>query len=294
MMLLWRRSSRLWRAGKPEACPPRPRLNAESCAAIGGERSTAGSIAIDRRDRDGAGESPSQLALGVIRACGVLLLMSGVVMIAWPLMRAGLGHPARGSGFRGAEVGPSPRILALAVERSRPGDADHSDIVGVSSWEGRGGDAIRVMARLDVPAYCYLLALEPDGRTRLVDPPDETVAPSPRTVIRHPSVRDDGAMLPDAAALQGWLLVASAHPLPPFSEWPSAPQLRWRSVVASGVWRFDGRQVLRFGQAPGPGGIPRTFSESPRPFAQLCGVLRNLPELDAVEAIVYPVRPRMP
>ncbi len=150
------------------------------------------------------------------------------------------------------------------------------------------------MARLDVPAYCYLLALEPDGRTRLVDPPDETMAPSPRTVIHHPSRRDEGARLTDDAALQGWLLVASAHPLPPFSDWPPAPQLRWRSVVAPGVWRFDGRQVLRFGPAPGPGGIPRTFSESPRPFAELCGVLRNLPELDAVEAIVYPVRPRMP
>jgi hypothetical protein len=260
----------------------------------GGRRSSAESIAIDGRDRAGAGESTSRVALGVIRACGVLLLMSGVAMVAWPLMRAGLGHPARGSGFRGAGVGPSPRILALAVERSRPDDPDHSDIVGVSSWEGRGGDAISVMARLDVPAYCYLIALEPDGRTRLVDPPDESVAPSPRTVIHHPSPRDDGATLPDAAALQGWLLVASAHPLPPFSDWPAAPQLRWRSVVAAGVWRFDGRQVLRFGPAPRPGGIPRTLSESPRPFAQLCSVLRNLPEIDAVEAIVYPVRPRMP
>jgi hypothetical protein len=268
---------------------------AVSRAAIGGGgMSAAASIAIDRRERDGVGDSTNRVALGVIRACGVLLLMTGAVMIAWPLMRAGLGHPARGSGYRGAEVGPSPRILALAVERSRPDDPVHSDIVGVSSWEGRGGDAVRVMARLDVPAYCYLIALEPDGRTRLVDPPDETVAPSPRSVIHHPSGRDDAARLPDAAALQGWLLVASAHPLPSFSEWTPAPQLRWRSVVAAGVWRFDGRQVLRFGTAPGPGGIPRTFAESPRPFAQLCGVLRDLPELDAVEAIVYPVRPRMP
>jgi hypothetical protein len=249
---------------------------------------------MDRRDRDGAGESSSRVALGLVRACGVLLLMTGVAMVAWPLMRAGLGHPARGSGFRGAEVGPSPRILALNVECSRPDDPHHSDILGVSSWEGRGGDAIRVMARLDSPAYCYLIALEPDGRTRLVDPPDETVAPSPRTVIHHPSRRDKGALLPDAAALQGWLLVASAHPLPPFSQWPLAPQLHWRSVVAPGVWRFDGRQILRFGSAPGPGGIPHTFSESPRPFAQLCAVLRNLSELDAVEAIVYPVRPRLP
>ncbi len=268
---------------------------AVSRAAIGGGGlSAAESITIDWRDREDAVESTNRVALGVIRACGVLLLMSGAVMIAWPLMRAGLGHPARGSGFRGAEVGPSPRILALAVERSRPGDPVHSDIVGVSSWEGRGGDAVRVMARLDVPAYCYLIALEPDGRTRLVDPPDETVAPSLRTVIRHPSRRADGAMFPDAAALQGWLLVASAHPLPPFSEWPPAPQLRWGSVEAPGVWRFDGRQVLRFGPAPRPGGIPRSFAESPHPFAQLCGVLKNLPELDAVEAIVYPVRPRMP
>src|SRR6202034_803614 len=101
--------------------------------------------------------------------------------------------------------------------------------------------------------------------------------------IRHPSRVDDDAMLPETAALQGWLLVASAHPLPPFSEWPPAPQLRWRSVEAPGVWRFDGRQVLRFGPAPRTGGIPHTFSASPRPFAQLCGVLRDLPELDAVE-----------
>ena len=94
----------------------------------------------------------------------------------------------------------------------------------------------------------------------------------------------------DAAGLQGWLLVAAARPLPPYDEWSAASMLRWRTVVAEGVLRFDGLRVQRFG--PGPCRVDWGLADSPRPFAQLCMQLNRLPEVDAVEAIVYPVRPK--
>lgn len=240
------------------------------------------------------GRSSSAVAHGLLRAFIALLVLALGVALVCPRTST-IGRPARDAAIaRSAEAGPPPHILALDVEQSRPENPGHSELLGVSSSEGKGGDPIRVAARLDTPAYCYLIALDPDGCSRLVDPSDPRALPAPRREIRYPAGEPSVVTLPDAAALQGWLLVASAAPLPPYADWRPASQLRWRSVVARGVWRFDGCEVRQFQAWPGPSLTLRTLADSPRPFAQICGVLRDLPELDAVSVIVYPVRPRTP
>ena len=164
------------------------------------------------------------------------------------------------------------------------------DEIGVSSWEGCGDDVTWVAARLDPPAYCYLIACDPDGRFRLADPPEATVPPSMLSEFRYSPDSGSGrrASYPRGAGLQAWLLVAARDPLPPFDDWPAASLLRWKSVQAEGVWRFDGRSIERL--QPGERRVLERMVESPRPFAQLCASLSNMPDIDAVAAIAYPVR----
>ncbi len=186
----------------------------------------------------------------------------------------------------------APRIFAFEVRHSR-GD-EHSedpDEIGVSSWEGRVDDIIWVQADLDPPAYCYLIAFDPDGRFRLADPPEVTVSPSRCSEFRYITRLDSsrGASQPLGAGLQAWLLVAARDPLPPFADWSASRLLPWRSVQAQGVWRFDGRSIERL--HPGRRRVLQRTFDSPHPFARLCELLRGIPDIDAIAAIAYPVRP---
>jgi hypothetical protein len=192
----------------------------------------------------------------------------------------------------GTESELAPRIFAFEVRHSRVDDqSEDPDEIGVSSWEGRVDDIIWVQADLDPPAYCYLIAFDPDGRFRLADPPEATVSPTRCSEFRYIARMDSsrGASQPHGAGLQAWLLVAARDPLPPFADWSAARLLPWRSVQAEGVWQFDGRSIERL--RPGRRRVLQRTFESPRPFVRLCEFLRGIPDIDAVAAIAYPVRP---
>jgi len=245
-------------------------------------------------DVEPGGDKSWVLSRSLIRVCGVAVLVVAVIAVLRSFGRTPRARPVENSSTFSSRPASDlvPQILALEVQQLRADDrSDDLDEIGVSSWESRGDDVMWVLARLDAPAYCYLIALDPDGRFRLADPPEETVSPSRRSEIRYTpdSSASRRTTYPRGAGMQGWLLVAARNPLPPFADWRPFRLLRWKSVQAEGVWRFDGRSIERL--QPGNRRVLERMFDSPRPFAQLCASLSNIPDIDAIEAIAYPVRP---
>ncbi|MGP0069852.1 MAG: hypothetical protein ACLQGP_40400 [Isosphaeraceae bacterium] len=290
------RSSRIWWVRPPDPVPPRP----FSC----------------RRFRPSAGEDPGETAeepesdllpsperrgdgrwiraRSVVRVCGVAVLVLAIIAVHRFFDRTPRARSVENSSTSpsGTDYELAPRIFAYEVRHSRVDDlSEDPDEIGVSAWEGRVDDIIWVQASLDPPAYCYLIAFDPDGRFRLADPPEATVSPSRCSEFRYNTRRNSsrGASRPRGAGLQAWLLVAARDPLPPFANWSAARLLPWRSVQAEGVWQFDGRSIERL--RPGRRRVLQRTFDSPHPFARLCEFLRGIPDIDAIAAIAYPVRP---
>jgi hypothetical protein len=142
-----------------------------------------------------------------------------------------------------------------------------------------------------VPAYCYLIALNPDGKVQLCEP-KEAEAPARLDQIDYP-LGNEYFPLNDGIGLQAFVLLASRRPLPPFGQWDGRAGLPWKSVQAKdgSVWESDGhtfepRSSTRRGQ-------PREGPGAPRPFEEVCKYVAKLPGIEAVRAIAFPVmKPR--
>src|SRR5262249_39564173 len=140
------------------------------------------------------------------------------------------------------------------------------------------------------PAYGYLIALDPDGKGQLCSPSTVTSPPSLSDTIRF----DDGTdyVLTGKPGLQAFVVVASRQPLPPYQMWAGDSRLRqlWKPGGARAGWRYDGhrfdpisntsRGELR--KRPGP----------PAAFQEICEYLATVPDIEAVQAIAFPVRPK--
>jgi hypothetical protein len=185
----------------------------------------------------------------------------------------------------------APKLLTFKLSRFRTDyRAEPLGTIGVSTWHADGDDEVRALARFDAPAYCYLIALDPDGQVRLAYPSAATDAPKRQLELRYPPGLSHPAARFDGAGLQAWLLLVSGKPLPPFANWSAVHLLRWKSVQADGVWRFDGDRMEQL--QPGNRRVGKGMFDSPRPFAELCAGLGAIPDIDAIEALAYPIRPR--
>ncbi len=182
----------------------------------------------------------------------------------------------------------APRVVSFEVKHTRGDPPLMLGTIGVTPGPILFEDDVRVHARLDTPAYCYLIALNPDGKDQLCLPSQATGAPPRAGQMVYPL---DSKYFPltDGLGLQAFLLVASRKPLPAYAEWKGRGGLRWESVRAddSSVWRFDGRTFEL--QSGGRRGAPRERSGPPRPFEELCKSVARLPDVDAVQAIAFSV-----
>ena len=184
---------------------------------------------------------------------------------------------------------PAPHIVSLEVRHTRGEPPQTLGTVGATPGPMLFEDDVKVHARLDTPAYCYLIALNPDGKDQLCLPEEATDRPPRSGRMVYPPESKKYFPLTDGVGLQVFLLVASRKPLPPYAEWKDRVGLHWQSVRVddAGVWGFDGRtfELLSGGRR----GAPRERSGPPRPFEELCKHVANLPGVDAVQAIAFPV-----
>jgi hypothetical protein len=185
----------------------------------------------------------------------------------------------------------SPQIIAMNIEQYR-GEGDETETIGtlgVDSPSALEKDLVRVSAKLDRPAYCYVIAFNPDGHDQLYYPPDRRVPPPQSAEIDYPM--DKGYFrLNDGAGLQAFVLVASNEPLPPYDRWRSGlGQVPWQPTQADGVWR-SGSQGLELAMALRGGSTEP--SEPPPMLSRLYRFLGTRPGVAAVGARAFPVKPQ--
>ena len=239
----------------------------------------------------------------VAAACaGVLILVTGG-LLARGLLPSGLDGPANpavaggGSIASGVSPGVSPRITSFDVQHySRVEPSGKNDelqsigAIGEFSDETRCEDMLRVLVRFSAPVYCYLIALDPNGRVERCHPADAAVPPRKGDEVAFPERADACFQLSarDGSGLQAFVVLASREPLPAYNEWPHRDGWKWSSGTGDGVWRFDGRWIKRVTREYR--GTVTTDTSSPKPFRELCGYLLDLRGFEVREAIVFPVR----
>jgi len=233
-----------------------------------------------------------------IAATGVaaLVMASLAFAIVWPRatstgqsasgQTAG-GHAAASSHTREA----TPRIVSFEVTHFRGDNPPVSlGTIGESPGPIRFDDDVRLHARLDVPAYCYLMALNPDGKVQLCHPSAGTEPPPRSNELGYPR-GDLYFPLTDGVGLQAFVLLASRAPLPPYSQWEGKVGLHWEAVPADGaaLWSFDGQTFELL--AKDRRSEPRRRTGEPRPFRAVCEYIATRPDVDAVSALAFPVEP---
>ncbi len=165
--------------------------------------------------------------------------------------------------------------------------------VGLNSFEAREKeDSVALRVELTDPAYCYVLALNPDGRVQRCYPPDEQRPPPASRLIEAP-VDMDGTTsyfgLTDGAGAQAFVVMASRRPLPPYAEWKKgAAEPAWQAFQIDGVWEHDGRMLTRRGADRGEFRRP---TGATKPFTDALTALRQAPGVEIVHGILFPVRP---
>jgi serine/threonine protein kinase len=229
-----------------------------------------------------------------------VLAATAVALVAprpWPL-GPGPAVDAPASAASRAELKPPsptghpPRIVSFVVDHSRGDPPQPFGPIGLSTQPILLDDDVRVSARFDAPAYCYLIALNPDGEVQPCHPDGASVQPSPTWEIAYPSGELSYFPLTDAPGLQAFVLLASRTQLPPYAQWKGIDGLSrlWRHDTGDRVWRYDGRRFEPISSLPR--GEPRKRSGPPSPFQEVCKYLAGLPEVETVQAIAFPVRPK--
>ena len=183
----------------------------------------------------------------------------------------------------------APRIVSFEINHFRADKRFESlGPIGESSGPILFNDEVRIRARLDVPAYFYLFALNPDGEVQLCHPSKKTEPPPRLDEIVYPG---GNLYFPftDGTGFQAFVLIASSRPLPAFAEWDGQRTLHWKTVEANdaGIWRFDGHEFTPVTLEQR--GTPRPHAGPPRPFEEVCQSVTKLSGVDAVHAFAFPV-----
>jgi len=215
------------------------------------------------------------------------------------LMVAGLAATLIGAGAvttlmtRPVEQPRAASIKSLSVQHFTVDEANQAvptGVIGLNPVAARMDDDVRISAELAAPAYCFLIALNPDGAVQLCYPESASQPPEKTATIVYPQASMLWS-LTDGAGLQAFALIASAQPLPSFDEWSrSAGELGWKSIPAdaAGVWEFDGQAVQPLLAHRGEA---RARTIAPEPFERAVTRLGAMPGI-TVRAVAFPVNPK--
>jgi tRNA A-37 threonylcarbamoyl transferase component Bud32 len=190
------------------------------------------------------------------------------------------------------------KIAAMQVDLHRRNPPEDLGAIGSTVFAGRLDDDVRVHARLTAPAYCYLIALNPDGKPQLCVPGDESTSPQRSSEVNFPPDPTDGFGLTDGVGLQAFVLFASRDPLPPYRDWLAhLGGLPWHATVADRGWRFEGGEftpLTRFIENAVDRGSVRKLTDLPGPFAAVCRAIKSSPGTTSIQALAFPVQPKEP
>jgi CHAT domain-containing protein len=214
---------------------------------------------------------------------GLAAAIAILAVIFWPKRNAA-----------GPAVGPVA-IEDFRVNHYRGKEAKPFGDIRSSPEEIKRRDDVRVYAKLSRPAYCYLIAFNPDGTEQLCHPAFDGSDPAAARQVVPPEVTefrffpdDLGYFNLDNAGLQVFVLVTSSKPLPPYAEWRAGVgKPPWRAVYqADGRWQFDGRDFSRLDQDRGN---RQERDLVPPALRELAEFFKGLPGLDAVRIVGFPV-----
>src|SRR5262249_26016401 len=149
-------------------------------------------------------------------------------------------------------------IQALDVEHYRLGEQGLILLGSIGANEHSAvptrEDSFRVVARLKQPAYCYLIAFQPDGKDVLCFPKSELEPPGPCDSLSYP----ERFLRVPSPGVHTFALVASNQPLPEYQRW-RAGKIIWpqQPLTDEGTWRFDGTKYVQLsGGRASPAGKP--------------------------------------
>jgi hypothetical protein len=213
----------------------------------------------------------------------LLLALTGIGLLTPQFINRG---PHSGDTVAGPVSTDPVKILAMKIRHYRGEKAVFLGEIGPTSHDIRFNDDIRIHAELSEPAYCYLIAFNPDGKVQMCSPRDETTAPGLTAALDYPPNREEGFPLTDGVGLQCFVLVASRQPLPSYREWQvrfgSPP---WQHAEAEGIWRFDGQDYVGLDR-----GEPRPLGGRPKPLVDLCTFFGKCEDIEAIHAVAFPVK----
>lgn len=154
----------------------------------------------------------------------------------------------------------------------------------------RFGDAVRIEAEFNQPAYCFLLAFNPDGKPQLCWPADAAVAPTAVTKLTFPTDPTDAFYLTDAAGQQAFGLVATREPLPAFAEWFAAEggNIPWRPLESAAFARIEAPLTKSADHPETTRGEIRQF-QGGAPIEALDRFLRARTPAEVVTTVGFPV-----
>ncbi len=232
----------------------------------------------------------------IVKAAGLLalvILAAAVLFVLWASPR-----PPASELTTSPLPAPAPlKLDALEVLHYRIGTNSEDDVfgpIGHSTEPIRQDDRVSVSGQLDMPAYCYVVALTPDGEHRLYWPEKESDVPSLSAEIGS----DELAFpLTDGLGLQAFVVVASRNELPPFKDWSGRDSLRnlWKRATVDdvhGVWEYkEGtvRPIWSASRIP----VEKRALSAPAAFRDVCAYLDKISDCEAIQAIAFPVKPRL-
>lgn len=184
---------------------------------------TAKDLAHDLRNWQVDASPQSRLSSrAIVFAAAALVVIGLLALRPWreptaPMNPASTQNPP----IPGSPVASELRITSFRVLHFRD-QANRSQLLGTigeGSAESREQDNVRVEAKFNAPAYCYLLAFNPNGTVQLCHPSDEQTPPGSLSELSFPRDSTEAFGLTDGSGQQMFGLVASATPLPAYSEW---------------------------------------------------------------------------
>jgi serine/threonine protein kinase/class 3 adenylate cyclase len=280
-----------------------PRQRWHSCADLGQQLERISSKVVPTGlQREPRSISFRQVPAGAL-GCSVVVVLAAALMVV-PLVTFDKLYKGQGtaSGPVGSNQLPMPsthaslEVTSFDVQTLRKSGEEPPQLLPLGNAVShaytarlKSGDDVRISATFSRPAYAYVFVLDPTGGVNLIYPKDVKQIPPVTAEVSAPLMQQLWILDPGA---NGIVLIASAEPLPAFTEWIAANHLPWQATTATGRWLYDGKSVSSLGNSE-RGGV-EDLSGAPKAFTDVAAYLASMPGSLTTRAVLLPVNPAGP